>query len=131
MQLPTWRMVKKVSSSVGLGGSEAGNSPTPNSETCANCPGRKRLNSACAAGILEAPVKRLHLRDVVHHPVQDRQLRQIDIFSGWTGSCLVTQFSGAARRIISTTLGMPMSPWQTAAQRPQPTQAMDSSRWMK
>ncbi len=50
MQLPTCRTVKKVSASVGLAGSESGNSPMPNSETCANCPGRKRLNAACSAG---------------------------------------------------------------------------------
>ena len=40
-------------------------------------------------------------------------------------------FAAVARRIISTTLGIPTSPWHTAAQRPQPTQAIESSRWMK
>jgi hypothetical protein len=48
---------------------------------------------------------------------------------GWTGDW--GSWAAVARRIISTTVGMPTSPWQTSAQRPQPTQAMVSSRWMK
>jgi hypothetical protein len=79
--------------------------------------------------VLEAPVKRLHLRNVLHHPVQEWPALADKYFQCWAGSFLAV--SGAARRIISTTLGMPISPWQTAAQRPQPTQAMASSRWMK
>ncbi len=80
-------------------------------------------------GILKTPVKCLHVRDVIHHPVQHRHFGQVSIFS--VGRVHYWCCPTAARRIISTTLGIPISPWHTAAQRPQPTQAMASSRWMK
>ena len=32
--------------------------------------------------VFKAPIESLDLRDFVHHPVEDRRLGQIDIFSG-------------------------------------------------
>ena len=72
MQLPTWRMVKKVSSSVGLGGSEAGNSPDAEERNLRELAGPEPLERPLLRRVLEVPVKSLHLGDVVGDPVEDR-----------------------------------------------------------
>ncbi len=78
-------------------------------------------------GVLKVPLHRLDLGNLVVQGVDDGYLGQIDIL----GLLHCLSLSVVARRIISTTLGIPMSPWHTIAQRPQPMQATDSSRWMK
>jgi hypothetical protein len=63
--------------------------------------------------IFEVPMECLHFRNVVRHPVEHGEFGQINIFcgrSGHVGCGAILSFSAVARRIISTTLGMPMSP---------------------
>ena len=76
------RQVKKTSSSVGLGGSDSGKLADPEERNLGELAGTELFKRSLLRRVLEVPVEGLDVFDIVRYPVDNRALRQINVFSG-------------------------------------------------